>query len=126
MPQHIRTARPSGDIRDFPWTVNISGGVSEGQIYKIHDTFCVAFQDAAVGEEVTMHYHVEKIMLPKVAAIVEAGQKLYHSGVNGTPVTPAYQSGYYWIAIAVADAAVGDAEVKADLKGDKASLTEPL
>lgn len=126
MPQHIRTARPSGDMRDFPWTVTLSGGVSEGEIYKIEDTFCVAFQDAALGEDVAMHYHVEKVMLPKAAVAITQGQKLYHSGVNGQPVSNVYQSGWYWIGICVADAAAADDKVKADLKGDKASLTEPL
>jgi len=126
MPQHIRTARPSGDRRDFTWTVDLSLGATEGKIYKVNDTFGVAFQNADFGDDVAFTYHCEKIMLEKAAVAINAGEKLYHSGVAETAVTNVYASGLYWIAIAVEDADAGDAKVKADLKGDKASLTEPL
>lgn len=126
MPTHIRTARPSGDIRGFPHTVVLSGGVEAGKIIKIEDTFAVIFQDKALGEDVAAHYHVEKIMLEKAAVAINKGQKLYHDGTYGNPVTNVYASGLYWIAIAVEDADADDTHVKADLKGDKASLTEPL
>lgn len=126
MPNHIRTARPSGDIRSFPWTVDRSAGVEAGEIIKIEDTFGVIFQDKALGEDVAVHYHVEKIMLQKAAVAMTVGQKLYHSGTYGDPVTNVYASGLYWIAIVVEDADADAAVVKSDLKGDKASLTEPL
>lgn len=126
MPNHIRTARPSGDIRGFPHTVVRSGGVTEGEIIKVQDTFGVVFQTKAVGEEVAVHYHVEKIMLQKAAVAIQKGDKLYHSGTYGDPVTNVYASHLWWIAIAVEDADADDTVVKSDLKGDKASLTEPL
>lgn len=126
MPQHIRTARPSGDMRGFDWVVDLSGGVTEGQIYLINDTVCIAFQTAALGEHVGMHYHVEKVMVPKDAVDMQQGQKVYWSGVNGAAVTTVYQSNYLWIGIVVENADAADDEVKIDLKGDKASYTEPL
>ncbi len=126
MPQHIRTARPSGDIRGFIWTVDISAGVTEGLLYLIEATVAIAFQTIAFGLPVGMNYHVEKVMVNKAAVAMTVGQKVYWSGVNGDAVTNVYQSGFYWIGIVVADAAAGDAQVKIDLKGDKASLTEPL
>ena len=126
MPTHIRTARPSGDIRSFPWDVNQSGGVTAGKIIKIMDTFGVIFQTKDVGEEVAVHYHVEKIMLEKAAVEMHVGQKLYHDGTYGNPVTNVYASHMYWIGIVVQHCDADASHVKADLKGDKASLTEPL
>lgn len=126
MPQHYRTARPPGDIRAFEWTVTLSGGVTEGQLYLINGTVAIAFQTAALGATVAMTYHIEKVMVPKAAVAMTVGQKVYWSGVNGAAVTNVYQSGFYWIGIVVADADAADDEVKIDLKGDKASLTEPL
>lgn len=126
MPQHYRTARPPGDIRAFEWTVDISAGVTEGLLYLIEATVAIAFQTIAFGLPVAMTYHIEKVMVNKAAVAMTVGQKVYWSGVNGAAVTNVYDSNFYWIGIVVADAAAGDAQVKIDLKGDKATLTEPL
>lgn len=125
MPQHIRTARPSGDIRGLT-AIAESGGVLEGEIYMVSDTFGVAFQDADVGDPFCLNYHVEKVMVFKAAIAIGVGDKIYHSGVGATPVTNVWADGLYWIGICVADAAAEDDKVKIDIKGDKASLTEPL
>ena len=122
MPNHIRTARPSGDIRGLKFTVD-SSGITEGEIYMIEDTVGVAFQTKIVDEIGTLNYHVEKIMLPKGAALtILVGQKIFWSGTDGDPVTNVCTSGYYWIGICVHPAAAGDALVKCDLKGDKATI----
>jgi len=122
MPQHIRTARPSGDIRGFPFTVE-SPGITEGQIYMINDTVGVAFQTKLVGEIGTLNYHVEKIMLEKSAALtISTGDKIFWSGTDGDPVTNVCTSGYYWIGICVQTALAGTVLVKCDLKGDKATI----
>ena len=122
MPNHIRTARPSGDIRGFKVTVD-SNGFVEGQLYKINDTVGVAFQDKDEGEVGTLNYHVEKIMLEKDAALtISLGQKLFWSGTDGDPVTNVCTSGYLWIGICVVTALAGTVLVKSDLKGDKATI----
>lgn len=122
MPQHIRTARPSGDIRGLKITVE-SAGIVEGQLYLINDTVGVAFQTKTVGQIGTINYHVEKIMLEKEAALtISTGQKIFWSGVDGDPVTNVCISGYLWIGICVATALAGTVLVKCDLKGDKATI----
>ncbi len=126
MPNFIRTARPSGDIRSFTWTVDQSGGVTEGLLYWVNHTVVAAFQTKNVGEDVAAIYHCEKLMLHKAAVAIGLGSKLYWDGIAGNPVTPVYASGMYWIGICVQAALAEDTHVKADLKGDKVSLTEPL
>lgn len=122
MPQHIRTARPSGDIRGFKFTVG-AAGVTEGQLYMINDTVGVAFQTKTVGQIGTLNYHVDKVMLEKAAALtISTGQKIFWSGVDGDPVTNVCTSGYYWIGICVQTALAGTVLVKCDLKGDKATI----
>ena len=122
MPNHIRTARPSGDIRGLKITVE-SAVITEGQLYMINDTVGVAFQTKVEGEIGTINYHVEKIMLEKEAALtISTGQKIFWSGTDGDPVTNVCTSGYYWIGICAATALAGTVLVKCDLKGDKATI----
>lgn len=122
MPNHIRTARPSGDIRGLKFTVD-SAGVTEGQLYMINDTVGAAFQDKVEGEIGTLNYHVEKIMLEKEAGVtISTGQKIFWSGTDGDPVTNVCTSGYYWIGICAETAIAAALLVKCDLKGDKATI----
>jgi predicted RecA/RadA family phage recombinase len=122
MPNHIRTARPSGDIRGFPCTCTESGGYTSGKILKVNDTYGVVFEDAALGEDFTLNYHVEKILLPKLAGVtMSKGQKVFHSGVYGTGVSNADIGDN--IGIVLEDAQAGDTHVLADLKGDKPTAT---
>lgn len=122
MPQHIRTARPSGDIRGFTGICAITAGMVEGQIYMIQNTVGVVFQDAAFGAAYSLNYHVEKIMVDKAAVAIFVGDAIYWSGVDGDPVTNVWTSGLLWIGICVEDAAAGADQVKIDLKGDKATV----
>ena len=131
MGQRVRTAAPMGDWRTFTAECVESGGHNQYDIIKIQDTVCVVYFEASVAYGDTFYpiYHCEKIMLTKLTGTGEAivaGDKLYWSGVNGAGVSANYTSGWYWIAIATEDAAADDETVEADLKGDKASLTEPL
>jgi len=139
----LRTATPMGDWRSFKFTHAISGlTMIEGQIYKVEDTVGVLLLDiqyTAAGckkaktivedDEGVLIYHAEKIVVDKKAGTAYAflpGGKVYWSGVNGDPVTPVYQSGFYWIGICILAAAATADEVTIDLKGDKASVTHPL
>jgi hypothetical protein len=81
------------------------------------------------GEEGVLIYHAEKIRVAKVDGSGHdflPGDKVYWSGVAGAGVTPTYQSGFYWIGICVEPSPTPERTVIIDLKGDKASLTEPL
>ncbi len=143
MANFLRTCTPEGDWRSLRFTNPDTVVWLDGQIYMIQDTVgvvivaqaltvagCADDLDVDPGDEGVMIYHAEKIMLPKACrsggSTFVVGQKVWWSGVGGTPVVPTYQSGYYWIAICVAPAGINDCAVKCDLKGDKASLTEPL
>ena len=122
MPHHIRTARPSGDIRGLEITVG-SAGIVEGQLYLINDTVGVAFQTKVEGDIGTIDYHIEKVMLEKDAALtISTGDKIFWSGTDGDPVVNVCISGYLWIGICVATALAGTVLVKCDLKGDKATI----
>lgn len=143
MGQFFRTSTPMGDWRSLKFTHDESGVTyEEGKLYKIGDTVGVLFLDIRYdskgckkdpeiekGDEGVLVYHIEKVMLNKAAEtgeIFSVGDKVYWSGNQGDPVTPNYQSGYYWIGIATEPAAWNATQVEADLKGDKATLTEPL
>jgi len=130
MGQRVRTAAPMGDWRTLSAT-GASGGHSQYDIILVQETVAVVYFEVAVlaGEKFYPIYHCEKIDVDKLTGTGEAfiaGDKVYWSGVNGTPVTPNYTTGYYWIGIATEDAGEDDEVVEIDLKGDKASLTEPL
>ncbi|MHA1225223.1 MAG: DUF2190 family protein [Candidatus Hodarchaeales archaeon] len=143
MAQFLRTATPSGDWRSFKFTHAESGvAYEEGKLYKIQDAIGVLTLDIQYGsqgekldkeiesgDEGVLIYHAEKINVYKLTGTGESfspGDKVYWSGTQGASVTPNYQTGYYWIGIAVRAAGESDELVMIDLKGDKASLTEPL
>jgi len=143
MAQFLRTATPMGDWRSFKFTHAESGVTySEGYIYLIQETVgvlildiqytsqgCKEAKEIEMGDEGVLIYHAEKINVLKLLGTGEVflpGDKVYWSGVQGAAVTPTYTTGYYWIGIAVAPAGMADEYVMIDLKGDKASLTEPL
>jgi hypothetical protein len=143
MANFLRTCTPEGDWRSLRFTNPDSVVWLDGQLYMLVATVgvvivaqaltaqgCADDLDVDPDAEGVMIYHAEKIMLPKAfgsgGTIWLVGQKAYWSGVGGDPVTNVYQSGFYWIAVCVAPAGIDDERVKCDLKGDKASLTEPL
>ena len=132
-----------GDWRSFKFTHAESGVTyTEGQIYRIQETVgvllldiqydsagCKTAKEIEKGDEGVLVYHIEKVMVDKLTGTGESflpGDKVYWSGVQGAAVTPNFTTGYYWIGIAVAPAGESDTDVMIDLKGDKASQTEPL
>lgn len=131
MGQRVRTAAPGGDWRTFTAVCVDTNGHAQYDIVMIEGTVCVVYFEASVDDGDTFYpiYHCEKIVVDKRAGTgyaATAGQKVYWSGVNGDPVTPVYQSTFYWIGIFTEDAAATDTTAEIDLKGDKASQTEPL
>jgi len=132
-----------GDWRSFKFTHAISGlTMTESYIYKVEDTVGVLLLDIQYGsqgeklaktitedDEGVLIYHAEKIQVRKRTRTGDSflpGDKVYWSGIQGAAVQPVYQSGYYWIGICVSAAGASDTTVIIDLKGDKASLTDPL
>lgn len=142
MGQFVRTALPNGVLKTFRFTNNNTYSMISGQLYLVQETVGVAFVHAKYDvqgckerldidpdEEGILIYNCEKIEVEKVNASGHdflPGDKVYWSGAAGAGVTPVYQSGYYWIGIAVAPSGAGESLVVIDLLGDKASLTEPL
>lgn len=143
MPDILRTAAPMGDWRSFRFTHAVSGlTMTEGLLYFIEDTVGVLIlpiQYSAAGckeaktitedDEGVIIYHAEKIMVYKYVRTGYSflpGDKVYWSGVQGSSVTPIYQSGFYWIGICVRAASETATRVMIDLKGDKVSITHPL
>ena len=105
MGQRIRTAAPMGDWRSFEATCGVSAGYSQYDIVLIQETVGVVYFEAGVayGERLQLVYHCEKIIVDKVVGTGLSflpGDKVYWSGTDGDPVTPTWQSGYYWIGIA--------------------------
>jgi len=137
MAQFLRTATPDGDWRSFKFTHAIlpDFAMAEGSLYQIEDTVGVLILDIqytaagckdaktiANGEEGVLIYHAEKVRVDKLATFaLLPGDKIYWSGVQGSPVTNVYSSGYLWIGICVWPAATTDTTVIIDLKGDKAT-----
>ena len=142
MAQFLRTATPEGDWRSFKFTNDSGAEMGNGLLYLVRETVGVPLVaqrldanncplDLVVpdGEDGVFIYHAEKIRVAKIAASGHnffPGDKVYWNGVAGGGVTPFYVTGYYWIGICVWPSGVGEATVIIDLKGDKASLTEPL
>ena len=131
MGQRVRTAAPPGDVRTFTAVCENAAGHTQYDMVMVQDTVGVVYFETAVVFGATFYpiYHCEKIEVTKRTGTAEgftAGQKVYWSGVDGSAVTPNYRSTYYWIGIATEAAGAFDELVEIDLKGDKASLTEPL
>ncbi len=130
MGQRVRTAAPGGDWRSFTAVCENANGHVQYDIVKVQDTVCMVYFETAVVLSATFYpiYHCEKIVVDKwtgTAYAFTAGQKVYWSGVDGDGVTPVYRSTYYWIGIATEAAGAFDETVEIDLKGDKATVTEP-
>lgn len=130
MGQRVRTAAPMGDFRTFHAICENANGHVQYDIVKVQDTVCVVYFETAVvlAAEFFPIYHCDKIVVTKWAGTAyafTAGQKVYWSGVDGDGVTPVYRSTYYWIGIATEPAGAFDETVEIDLKGDKATVTEP-
>ena len=122
MAQFFRTATPMGDWRSVKTTVENSAGVDSGEIYLIEDTPMIALEDADYGDEAVFIYHIEKACLPKEAQhVFEVGDRVYWDGVDGNPVTPDWESGFYWVGIATEPSAADEDYVEVDFKGDKAT-----
>lgn len=143
MPDILRTAAPMGDWRSFKFTHAISGlTMTEGELYMVQHTVGVLLLGIQYGtqgekeaktitedDEGVLIYHAEKIMVDKFVRTGSAflpGDKIYWSGVQGDPVHPWHRSADWWIGICVWPASDTDTRVMIDLKGDKASTTEPL
>lgn len=141
--QQLRTATPMGDWRSFKFTHALSGvTMTEGYMYMIQETVGILILDiqyTAAGckdaktivedDEGVLIYHAEKInarKFIKTGCSFLPGDKVYWSGVQGDSVHPWHRSADYWIGICVWPAGDNDQYVMIDLKGDKASLTEPL
>ena len=131
MGQRVRTAAPGGDWRTFTAVCVDANGHVQYDMIMIEGTVCLVYFETTVALAATFYpiYHCEKVVVTKRAGTgyaFTAGMKVYWSGINGDPVYPFHRSGFYWIGIATEDAAADDTTVEIDLKGDKASLTEPL
>lgn len=130
MGQRVRTAAPPGDWRSFTAVCENANGHSQYDLVMVQDTVGMVYFETAVVFGATFYpiYHCEKIIVDKwtgTAYAFTAGQKVYWSGIDGDGVTPVYRSTYYWIGIATEAAGAFDETVEIDLKGDKATVTEP-
>ena len=137
MAQFLRTATPDGDWRSFKFTHAIlpDFAMTEGSLYQIQDTVGVLILDIQYttagckdaktidyGDEGVLIYHAEKIRVDKLETFaILPGDKIYWSGVQGSPVTNVFTSGALWIGICVWPADADDDTVIIDLKGDKAT-----
>jgi len=130
MGDRVRTAAPPGDWRSLPAVCENAAGHTRYDLVKVQDTVAMVYFEATVVLGATFYpiYHCEKIVVNKrtgVGMAFIAGDKVYWSGIDGDAVTPVYRSTYYWIGIATEAAGVDDETVEIDLKGDKATVTEP-
>ncbi|MCK4815208.1 DUF2190 family protein [bacterium] len=131
MGQRVRTAAPGGDWRTLTAICLDAAGHVQYDMVFVHDTAAVVYFEVTVALNAMFYpiYHCDKIVVTKrtgTAEVFAAGDKVYWSGVNGSAVTPNHRSTYYWIGVATEPALGSDETVEIDLKGDKASLTEPL
>jgi len=138
---NFRTSTPMGDWRSFKFT-HAETGVTyeEGKLYMIQESVGLLFTDItydskgckedaerALGDECVLVYHIEKVIVYKIAKAGGSflpGDKVYWSGIQGSAVRPNYQSGDYWIGIATEPATALATTVEIDLKGDKATQGE--
>jgi hypothetical protein len=131
-----------GDWRSFKFTVDTSAGVvgildalktdavgaRVSFLYLVEDTVGAVLESADVGDEAVLIYHAEKIMVPKAITSTDVflpGDRVYWDPATRI-VTPAYDSGYYWIGIATEPADADDRYVEIDLKGDHAEVEAAL
>lgn len=143
MPNILKTATPMGKWCSFKFTHAESGVTyEEGKLYKIQDTIGVLLLDIqygsqgekldkeiTIGDDGVLIYNAEKINVYKETGTGNSfspGDKVYWSDTQGASVTPTHSSGYYWIGVCVKAAEEDDSLVMIDLKGDKASITQPL
>lgn len=139
----FRTSTPMGDWRSFRFTHAETGVTySLGELYLIQETVGLLFLDIqyntdgskadaeiTLGDEGVLVYHIEKVIVDKLTGTGSAflpGDKVFWSGVQGASVTNTWQSGYYWIGICTQAASDTATQVEIDLKGDKATLTDPI
>lgn len=127
MPDILRIGTPMGDWRVFEWTVNVSVTKTGTYTYKIEDTIAILHlpsdKSISFGEAGVFIYHAEKIMIRKKTGSGEdflVGEKVYID-LTDMLVTPVAVEGSLWIGICVRAAAINDARVMIDLKGDKAT-----
>ncbi len=129
MGQRVRTT--GENMKTFTAVcVDVNGHVQYDMIL-IEGTVCVVYFEPTVALAATFFpiYSCEKIVVTKRAGTgyaFTAGMKVYWSGINGDPVYSFHRSGFYWIGIATEASGADDTTVEIDLKGDKASQTEPL
>jgi len=133
MPNALRTATPMGDWRTFKFICEDSAGqlgIKDAQIagdpylYLVNDTVGALLETIAFDEEGVLIYHAEKIMVMKDTGGGESfdpGDRVYWDPSTRL-VTPAYDSGYFWIGIATEPAGETDDFVEIDLKGDHAEV----
>ena len=138
----LRIACPSGDWRSFRYTCSDSGGhkcdkdglandvlgARRPYLYLVESTVGIALYTIANGEDGILIYHAEKaIVLKKTEStdIFAPGMRVYWDPADRL-VTPAHNSGYYWIGTCVRAAAANDLEVMIDLKGDHAEVEAVL
>jgi hypothetical protein len=109
-------------------------GIKDAQIagdpylYLVNDTVGALLETIAFGEEGVLIYHAEKIMVMKDTGGGESfdpGDRVYWNPISRL-VTPAYDSGYFWIGIATEPAGETDDFVEIDLKGDHAEVEAVL
>ena len=129
MGQRVRTT--GENMKTFTAVCDDVSGHVQYDMILIEGTVAVVYFETAVALAATFFpiYSCEKIVVTKRAGTgyaFTAGMKVYWSGINGDPVYPFHRSGFYWIGIATEAAAADDTTVEIDLKGDKASQTEPL
>ena len=137
MPNAMRTATPMGDWRSFKFVCEDSlgqDGIKDAQaagdpyLYLVNDTVGALLETIAFGEEGVLIYHDEKIMVMKDTGGGESfdpGDRVYWDPISRL-VTPAYDSGYFWIGIATEPAGETDDFVEIDLKGDHAEVEAVL
>ncbi len=138
----LRGSPPSEKVATFKYTNESGLTQTEGELYLIQETVGVLYLDIQYdsdgakaaktiedGDEGVLIYNAEKILLDKAATTGSAfspGDKVFWPGTPGANVTNTWQSGYYWIGVCVKAASDTDTTVMTDLKGDKATLTDPI
>ena len=142
MPDALRTATPMGDWRSFKFTCETSPkvcgikdaialdvlGARASYLYLVNDTVGAVLESADFGDEAVLIYHAEKILVPKMTESTDIffpGDRVYWDPTTRL-VTPAYDSGYYWIGIATEPAVAADLRVEIDLKGERAEVEAAL